>query len=274
MDRTLRDVVVRPVRSREELERALMLVHDSYVRCGYMQPHPSGLRISPFFALKTTRTFVALLADEVVATVSLFGDSAMLLPADAIFAPELAALRARGGRTAEVGMLADRRKAMGRSMVAVLQMMKQVFWTALADRIDDLVITVNPKHAAFYRRLLCFELVAPARGYPAVGNAPAELLKVNFPSLQPQRAEDPKIRAMFLTPLRPEEQLAPYRMTPEDLAYFFVYRTGLLWHLNRRQVEAIEQHHPGLKIAGLLHAAEPPRPRAVWPAPALQAAER
>jgi hypothetical protein len=206
----------------------------------------------------------------VVATVSLFHDSGMLLPADTIFADKLAALRACGGRTAEVSMLADRRKAMGRSMIAVLHMMKQVFWTALSEHIDDLVITVNPKHVAFYRRLLCFQPMGPARDYPAVRNAPAVLLKVNFTSLQPEKAENPQIRKMFLTPPRPEEQYPPYRVTPDDLRYFFVFKTDVFRHLSARQLAVIEQHHPGLKIASLLQ----PEAAAAWTAPSSEALHR
>lgn len=46
-------------RSRQELERAYILTHEEYVRLGYMSPHPSGMRVSIYHALPTTRTFVA-----------------------------------------------------------------------------------------------------------------------------------------------------------------------------------------------------------------------
>ncbi len=65
----------RQVRTREELLAAMALVHDQYVRCGYMPPHPSGFRAVVHNALPSTASYVALAGDELIATVSLFLDS-------------------------------------------------------------------------------------------------------------------------------------------------------------------------------------------------------
>lgn len=249
MDRVAMDVDVRPVRDRAELERALALVHDNYVRCGYMQEHPSGLRVSPFFAMPTTQTYVTAVDEKVVATVTLFYDSPMLLPTDAIFEDALLPLRQAGRRIVEVGMLADRRRALQRSMKVVLRMMKRVFWAGRLDGIHDMVITVNPRHAAFYQRLLCFEPMSPVRPYPAVGNAPAVLLRVNFAELDPEQAQNPDIREMFLRPISAEEQSQElYTPTTEDLTYLAGRCPDAFSGLTQQQRAVIQSHHPELVL--------------------------
>ncbi len=75
-----RKAVARQVRDRRELQHALRLVHDNYVDCGYMSPHPSGFRLSVYYAMPSTRTFISVVDDEVIATVSLFCDSPLALP--------------------------------------------------------------------------------------------------------------------------------------------------------------------------------------------------
>src|ERR1035438_10509274 len=42
-----------------ELEEAFELLHDSYVKVGFMKAHPSGLRVTIYHALPTTTILVA-----------------------------------------------------------------------------------------------------------------------------------------------------------------------------------------------------------------------
>lgn len=45
--------------TREELEEAYRITHDAYVESGYMNPNPSGIRVSLFNALPHTLTIIA-----------------------------------------------------------------------------------------------------------------------------------------------------------------------------------------------------------------------
>ena len=58
--------------TREELEACFRLLHDTYVRRGFMQPDPSGLRVTIYHALPTTTTLCAKYDGKVVGTLSLF----------------------------------------------------------------------------------------------------------------------------------------------------------------------------------------------------------
>src|SRR5215472_9347224 len=69
-----------------ETAAALRLAHDVYVREGYMEPHPLGMRILlPYHALKTTMVLVARRRGEIVGTLSLVFDSPVGLPLDELY---------------------------------------------------------------------------------------------------------------------------------------------------------------------------------------------
>jgi len=250
MDSSRDEPVARQVRDRCELEQALRLVHDNYVRRGYMGPEPSGIRLSVFYALPNTRTFVAVLRGEVVATMSLFCDSPLGLPADKLYREEICRLRGQGHRVGEVGMLADRRRSLGRSMPVLLQIMKVVFHAIRETELSDVVITVHPKHAGFYTRLLgFFERYGPEKTYREVGGAPAVLLHYDVIGVKPEHFRRESTAKLFYSPL-PEgaEFQGDYRMRAEDLPYFFLERTDVLRQVDRETLSVIESQYPGLKL--------------------------
>ncbi len=57
----------RMARGREELHAAMRLVHDSYVRLGFIRPNRHGLHVIPYHVLPTTDVLVAVRRGEVVA---------------------------------------------------------------------------------------------------------------------------------------------------------------------------------------------------------------
>jgi hypothetical protein len=52
----------------DELEACFALLHDAYVSSGFMQPDPSGMRVTMYHALPTTTTLCAKFAGQVVGT--------------------------------------------------------------------------------------------------------------------------------------------------------------------------------------------------------------
>ncbi len=214
-----------------------------------MEPEPSGIRLSVFYALPTTRTFVAVVRDEVIATLSLFCDSPLGLPADKLYSEEICRLREDGHRVGEVGMLADRRRSLGRSMPVLMQMMKVLYYEARRMELSDLVITVNPKHAEFYSRMLCFRGYGPEKSYGAVNGAPAVLLRLDVFGVRPEHFRKERTARFFLRPL-PEgaEYQGDYRMRGEDLPYFFLERTDILRQVDGETLSVIESQYPGLRL--------------------------
>ena len=72
-------------------------------------------------------------------------------------------------------------------MVALMRVMTQY---ALRQNADTLVISVNPRHSAFYRKMMGFVPLGPWRAYPAVQNHPAEAYLLNVDLLQQNLDEE------------------------------------------------------------------------------------
>ena len=167
-------IVLKLAETREELEACFRLLHDAYVDAGFMQPDPSGMRVTVYHALPTTSTLLCRYGDRVVGTVSLVRESAMGFPLQRIF--DIAAIREAGGNIAEVSALAiDRRfrSASGRILLPLLKFMYEYATRQFDTR--HLVIAVNPRHIGFYEAILCFRRLKqnPVAHYDFVNGAPA-----------------------------------------------------------------------------------------------------
>jgi hypothetical protein len=202
-----------------EREGAFRLVHDQYVARGYIRPDPTGRRAGAHHALDSTRVFVGRVDDDVVATVSLIPDSAIGLPCDDLYATELAPLRARGRRIAEVSALAihERWRDVGLLVVRNLVQMIALYADRLAG-LDTLCIAVNPRHARFYESCLRFQRFGDVKAYPAVNNAPAVALRLDLAREMrtPQPASAVPFAAGLLEPSETGAVLATLR---RDIAH-------------------------------------------------------
>jgi hypothetical protein len=130
-----------------------------------------------------TRTvvFVARAASGVVGTLSLLGDSARGLPADALYGSELAALRGGGRRLAEVSALAVAPGWRGTPLPLMRPLVQLVgIYARDVGHVDELCIAVHPRHAAFYERRLGFVRFGAEKPYGAVNGAPAVGLRLDL----------------------------------------------------------------------------------------------
>ena len=101
------------------------------------------------------------------------------LNADAVFGEELAELRACGLSICEFGRLAvDEDASDNKQVLARLFHLAYLHAHRMAG-CELLVIEVNPRHVAFYRRMLGFKVMSEARLNPRV-NAPAVLLSLDL----------------------------------------------------------------------------------------------
>ncbi|WP_426197473.1 N-acyl amino acid synthase FeeM domain-containing protein [Massilia sp. DWR3-1-1] len=111
----------------------------------------------------------------VVGTLGLCLDGAVGLPADENFREQLDILRDQGLRLCEPSRLAidaGMTKRVFASMIHVSYLYAHVL-----HGYSDYIIEVNPRHVAFYQRMLGFERVGPVRPCSRVG-APAVLLRL------------------------------------------------------------------------------------------------
>ena len=238
--------------TREELDACFRLLHDAYVDAGFMQPDPSGLRVTVYHALPTTSTLLCRYGDRVVGTVSLIRESAMGFPMQRIF--DLASVREAGGNVAEVSALAiDRRfrSASGRILLPLLKFMYD-YATRLFDT-RHLVICVNPRHIGFYESILCFRRLTQrtvahydfVNGAPAVGahldlGEALNVFRRRYDGLPPEK----NLYRYFTAVHLPNIQLPHKRfytttdpvMTPALIDHFFNHRTQAFARLRLREL--------------------------------------
>ena len=170
--------------------RAWRLAYRTYRGKGYATFRESGLWCGPHDVLDGTTTFLIEGAEGDLGTFTVVPDTHELgLPADQLYPDRLAGLRASGRRLGELVSLVN--SVGGRSGQAVLrQMFRYVYLTSRClDGATDLVITVNPRHRAYYERVLCFECIGEERDYDKVQGAPAVLLRLDYETMIERYAE-------------------------------------------------------------------------------------
>ncbi len=162
--------------TQQELEQCFALLHDAYVASGFMRPHPSGLRVTPYHALPTTTTLCAKVDGQVVGTLSIVREGVFGFPMQTAF--DISSVRAKAGRIAEISALAvhPRYRKTGGSVLFPLMKFMYEYCTKYFDT-RHLLIAVNPGHIEMYESLLFFQRLQAqavdrydfANGAPAVG---------------------------------------------------------------------------------------------------------
>jgi len=246
-----RRLILKIAETRDELEECFSLLHDAYVESGFMQPDPSGMRVTIYHALPTTTTLCAKYDGQVVGTISLIRESALGVPLQKIF--DLSSVREKEGQIAEVSALAvhrDFRKTGGSILFPLMKFMYEYCTTFFDTR--HLVIAVNPSHIEMYESLLFFQRLSAnvvenydfVNGAPAVGatldlkEAP-EVFRKNYDS-KPMRRN---LYAYFTQVKLPNIEF-PHRrfyttndpvLTPDLIDYFFNVRTNTFRNLSPRK---------------------------------------
>jgi GNAT superfamily N-acetyltransferase len=251
-----------------ELEACFKLLHDAYVASGFMQPHPSGLRITPYHALPTTTTLCAKIDGQVVGTLSIVREGVFGFPMQSVF--DIAPVRAKGGRLAEISALAihPRFRRTGGSILFPLMKFMYEYCTQYFDT-RHLLIAVNPAHIEMYESLLFFRRLteAPVERYDFVNGAPAvgatldleeapELFRRAY-AHKPGRRNlhrffvDTRLQAIRF-PSRPWHTSNDPVLTPALLDHFFNQRTDVLAQLDERGLRLLHAIYPGADWAAVL----------------------
>lgn len=163
----------------EDLKQAFTLVHDEYLKLGYIrEPDPSGMFFGIHNLLPETATLVIKSAGKVVATLTQVADTPEHnLPMDQLYKKELNRLRRKGRKLAELCSLVTSKRLRWKNLY--MQMSRIMYTHALCNGVDDFCIMVNPKHVSFYKMIFLFEELGPERHYPALG-VPAVALRADL----------------------------------------------------------------------------------------------
>lgn len=227
-----RDIRVKLASSQQEWEEALQLVTANYQARGFEEAG-THLRFTAYHALPSTTVLVAKEQGRVVATFTLVPDNPLLgLPMDRLYESETRALRQAGNRLVETTCLADRDLSL-REFLQVFTSLIQLAWQSHGNVAN--VITVNPRHSAFYQKAYGYLPLGPRRSYDQVQGAPAEAFYLT-PDLMRLRA--PALHRQIFEKRLPRRALSAPRMAA-DLVRQFARRSN---HADPRLVEEILRH--------------------------------
>lgn len=159
----------------EDIDDALMVVHDGFVEAGYLEPQSSGRRMHASYLNPGTTFFLARIGGEPVGACALIADGPFGLPSDRAFIEENDALREAGGDLLrEAGSLVVRddfrrstRRIVTRMFAGMTRIALEEFPTA------PVPLAVSPENQRFYSSLAGAQAITGER--PLYG-APALLL--------------------------------------------------------------------------------------------------
>ena len=173
--------------SPEDRRQAREIVRILYEQQGYYTAQ-GATNIQQSLAQSAPTIFGAFIADRLFGTISVVEDGPAGLPMDSIYKAELEPLR-RAKRIAEVVQFAVDKERYARAggrapLLPAISLFGAVLSYALWRKLDYLCISVNPKHARFYR-LLGFHQIGAEKTYGAV-SAPAIAYALSIPQWEKQ----------------------------------------------------------------------------------------
>ncbi len=225
-------------RSRD-FEEAFSLLYTRYLESGLIPPSPSKLYLTAYQALPWSRICITRLIgkEKVVSTATLVIDSFLGLPSDCIYHEELNILRKRGRKLAEYTCLATRDNISELYHIASLfNVFRLLSRYAFFKSVTDIVISIHPKHAPFYERVLLFRPLGKVKSYTRLNNALAILehldlttVRKRFDEVYSSYPEGQMLIRFFLEGVNMQdlsELIKPSSMTPNIFYEFFIEKTN------------------------------------------------
>jgi hypothetical protein len=166
-------------RVESELRAALELLNSRYAWRGYRVPRerPGSSEL----------TLIATEAGAAVGTLTLRFDGPARLRADESYGVEIDAARAAGRGVCELGRFAVAPRTHSKRVIAALFGRVRAIVLGRCE-VTDVFVEVNPRHVAFYRYRLGFEVAAEERLCPRV-IAPSVLLRLDVAAFERRRRE-------------------------------------------------------------------------------------
>lgn len=199
----MEDIIFALSKTKSSAKESAFLVQKEYIKQGYINTDNIGQKIKIF---KNSATFIAKYNSKIVGTVSVFFDSGSGLPMDEIYNKELDKLRSQNKKIAEVGRLAIDSEFLLKeagfrkkynNLFLVSSLFKLVFHYCIYKNIDNICISINPKHNLFYKSIL-FEDIGGLKFYPSVNNAPALAKTLNIGKLKNKKTKNYLLNKLFL----------------------------------------------------------------------------
>jgi hypothetical protein len=175
------DFQIGPVTTSSHRRQCNELVNAMYSWRGYGEQREMQER-SPY-----ELTLQALRAGRVIATMTVCRDSLSGIPADALYKAEINRYRGRGASVCEFTRLAVDPSERCKDLLGAL-FYHAYMQGCICNGVTDSFIEVNPRHVAFYKRLLSFAQIGEEKTCDRV-NAPAVLLHRKIAGMGQQIAD-------------------------------------------------------------------------------------
>jgi hypothetical protein len=166
----------------EDYDAAYALVCKRYAWRGYGDLTGISACACGDTACEHRHTLIASEEGSVVGTLTLGADSEGGLFVDDSYRPEVDALRAAGRRLCEITRFAVDEQAQSKAVLASLFGLAYLL-TRSVHCATDVLVEVNPRHVAFYRRMLAFTVASGERMCARV-EAPSVLLRLELAALE------------------------------------------------------------------------------------------
>lgn len=267
-DLEMDQVVFKLAETREELEGAFALLHDSYVDVGLMKPDPSGLRVTSYHAIPSSVTLIGKAGAEVVATLTIIADSKLGLPSDQFV--DLSKLRQGGNRLAEISALAIKKEYKGKLLFHLLKYNYE--WCVNYLSINHLIATLTTDSKAYelYESILFFKRIenkieanyAFANFRPVIAehldlDEARETFKKHYAKKETKKNlfdffVQKKIN-FFQFPKRTHFAVSYPTMNSQDFTYFFTQKTSALLNMSTPALLELQTIYQGQPQADLIN---------------------
>jgi len=167
----------------KELKRIFAFVHHRYLAANIIEPQPQNMWITKFHLLPKTKIFTAYRKDDpecnqpICTATIVFDTPEFGLPSDNIYHDKLEEFRKQGKKLVEFCSLAALPNMQARN--AYFPIFKILYKYTRFCGFTDIIISIQPKHAEFYKKILlfkCFEV----RRYPRFRNVRAQMAHLDL----------------------------------------------------------------------------------------------
>jgi len=172
---------------------SLKLVEDMYKKQEYIEENQKLPIDIDRFQNNIYKNIVSIENGKVVATASMFFyDKEIKVPSYSIYSNEIDSLIDRNRRIVEGGMLASLER------IPLLYCMSLFFSICKSKNIDDIILSINPKHLNFYKKILFFEQIGELKQYDKLKNAPAILIRFTIKEFDYSIVKNDFIKDIFV----------------------------------------------------------------------------
>ncbi|MFA9477527.1 hypothetical protein ACERK3_04380 [Phycisphaerales bacterium AB-hyl4] len=202
----------------DDIMDAWRLVYESYRAKGLIASHRFRCHTAPEAIQRGTTVTVKKRGDRTVASISCYRDGRQGLPLDKVYKADLDELRKQGHRLGEIGLFAEHEDEPGCGPRDLFAFMRYPIFALHHQNVDQVVIGVHPRHAAFYRGMLGFVTAGATQRYSVVRNNPVVLLRFDLSKLESSAPAPRGLRYWREHRLEPETFENRFEFTKRKLA--------------------------------------------------------